>query len=85
MCNQAYQEQQQESKVQMEELKKEVDQLKQEVETRCVCVSVSVCLIDWLQVLDDFFSPYRPTLKEVKFYKHKLRRLEALNKHNNIR
>ncbi|XP_010743904.2 centrosomal protein of 70 kDa isoform X1 [Larimichthys crocea] len=27
----------------------------------------------------------RPTLKEVKFYKHKLRRLEALNKHNNTR
>lgn len=43
--NQAYQEQQQESKVQMEELKKEVDQLKQEVETRCVCVCLSVWLI----------------------------------------
>lgn len=27
----------------------------------------------------------RPTLKEVKFYKHKLRRLEGLNKHNNTR
>ncbi|XP_056883130.1 centrosomal protein of 70 kDa isoform X2 [Takifugu flavidus] len=56
----AYQEQQQESKVQIEELKKEVKELKQEVETR-------------------------PTVKEVKFYKHKLRRLEALDKHSNIR
>uniref|UniRef100_H3DAH9 Centrosomal protein of 70 kDa n=1 Tax=Tetraodon nigroviridis TaxID=99883 RepID=H3DAH9_TETNG len=55
---QAYQEQQQESKVQIEELKKEVNQLKQEVECR-------------------------PTLKDVKFYKYKLRQLEALNKHNN--
>uniref|UniRef100_H2SPN9 Centrosomal protein of 70 kDa n=1 Tax=Takifugu rubripes TaxID=31033 RepID=H2SPN9_TAKRU len=27
----------------------------------------------------------RPTVKEVKFYKHKLRRLEALDKHSNIR
>ncbi|CAK6965488.1 centrosomal protein of 70 kDa [Scomber scombrus] len=27
----------------------------------------------------------RPTLKEVKLYKHKLRRLEGLNKHNNAR
>ncbi|XP_074508678.1 centrosomal protein of 70 kDa isoform X1 [Sebastes fasciatus] len=27
----------------------------------------------------------RPTLKEVKFYKHKLRRLEGSNKHNNTR
>ncbi|CAG06646.1 unnamed protein product, partial [Tetraodon nigroviridis] len=54
----AYQEQQQESKVQIEELKKEVNQLKQEVEAR-------------------------PTLKDVKFYKYKLRQLEALNKHNN--
>ncbi|XP_042260075.1 centrosomal protein of 70 kDa isoform X4 [Thunnus maccoyii] len=27
----------------------------------------------------------RPTLKDVKFYKHKLRRLEGLNKHNNTR
>ncbi|XP_047433072.1 centrosomal protein of 70 kDa isoform X2 [Mugil cephalus] len=27
----------------------------------------------------------RPTLKEVKFYKHKLRRLEGLNKHSNAR
>uniref|UniRef100_A0A8C4IVJ4 Centrosomal protein of 70 kDa n=1 Tax=Dicentrarchus labrax TaxID=13489 RepID=A0A8C4IVJ4_DICLA len=27
----------------------------------------------------------RPTLKEVKFYKHKLRRLEALNAHSNTR
>lgn len=27
----------------------------------------------------------RPTLREVKFYKHKLRRLEGSNKHNNTR
>eukprot|EP00064_Thunnus_orientalis_P004516 superscaffoldBa00000411_g4528 len=33
------------------------------------------------QLLDEL----RPTLKDVKFYKHKLRRLEGLNKHNNTR